>query len=293
LLARGFAGKDGHICMIDSESGRGSLYADVLPGGYKTLELTAPFSPARYIEAIDAVEKSGAVIGIIDSASHEWEGISGVLDMATKNEEQSGKPGLHNWRKPKMEHAKFMLRMLQSSIPWIVCLRAKYKSRQIKNDRGKTEIVKDDHTSPISAEDFIYEMTCHFEVMPDHTIHLTKASHPTLGECFPADYKEPVSIKTGEAIAAWAAGGGAKPRPQSSARPAASQYAGRTTVAPVTADDPLKAAKATLWNMVKHNFDKVAAFENYLLSEGKLDGSENLKDLPLDRILGITEFMKN
>lgn len=218
LVARGFVGDAGKIVMIDSESGRGSLYADVLPGGYDVLELNQPFSPAAYIKAIDAVEQSGAKIGIIDSASHEWEGLGGVLEMAAENEQRSGKPGLHVWRLPKLEHAKFMLRMLQSSIPWIVCLRAKYKSRQTKQD-GKTVIVKDEATSPIQNEEFIYEMTAHFEILQNHTIILTKCSHPELKKCFPADKSEPLSIKHGELIAAWCNNpSGSKPTPTSTSK---------------------------------------------------------------------------
>jgi len=217
-LARGFVGPQGKIVMVDSESGRGSLYADVVPGGYDTLEITQPFSPKAYIEAIDAVEKSGAAIGIIDSASHEWEGIGGVLDQAAEIEQRTGKPGLHVWRVPKLEHAKFMLRMLQSSIPWIVCLRAKYKSRQTKVD-GKTTIVKDEATSPIQADDFIFEMTAHAEILQNHTIILTKCSHPELKKCFPADKSEPLSIKHGELIAKWCQNpGGSKPAPTSTSK---------------------------------------------------------------------------
>lgn len=211
LLARGFAGKDGKIVMVDSESGRGSLYADVVPGGYSTIDLTQPFSPARYIEAIDTVEASKPAIGIIDSCSHEWEGISGVLDMAAEIETSSGKPGLHCWRKPKMEHAKFMLRLLQSSIPWIVCLRAKYKSRQTKVD-GKTAIVKDEATSPIQDEAFIFEMTAHFEILQSHNIIVTKCSHPELRKCFPEDQKAPISIVHGELLAKWCSNPGASPK---------------------------------------------------------------------------------
>lgn len=223
LLARGLVGATGKIVMVDSESGRGSLYADVLPGGYDTLELGQPFSPVRYIEAIDAVEQSGASVGIIDSASHEWEGIGGVLDMAAQNEERSGKAGLHCWKAPKLEHAKFMLRMLQSSIPWIVCLRAKYKSRQTK-ENGKTVIVKDEATSPIQAEDFIFEMTCHAEILQNHTIIVTKCSHPALRSCFPEDKKEPISIKHGELLAKWCSNPGG-----STAQPSTKKAATETT----------------------------------------------------------------
>jgi hypothetical protein len=202
LLARGFVGPSGKIVMVDSESGRGSLYADVLPGGYEVLQLDPPFSPSRYIQAMEAVERSGATIGVIDSASHEWEGVGGVLDMASENEERSKKPGLHNWKQPKFEHAKFMLRLLQSPLPWIVCLRAKYKTRQLKNN-GKTEIVKDEVTSPIQAEDFIFEMTAHAEILQDHSIRLTKCSHPALRACFPT--QGPITVQHGELVAKWCA----------------------------------------------------------------------------------------
>jgi hypothetical protein len=200
LLARGFVGATGKIVMLDTESGRGSLYADVIPGGYEVIEMREPFSPARYIEAIQTVEQSGAAILIIDSGSHEWEGIGGVLDMATDNESRSGKPGLHNWKQPKMEHAKFMLKMLQSPLPIVVCLRAKYKTRQTK-ENGKTVIVKDDYTTPIQADQFIFEMTAHGEILQDHSLHLTKCSHPSLRGCFPEG--EPITSKHGELLAAW------------------------------------------------------------------------------------------
>lgn len=196
--------------MVDSESGRGSLYADVLPGGYDVLELTAPFTPARYVDAIDAIERAGYSIGVLDSGSHEWE--LGVLDMAAEAEAKSGKAGLHNWRSPKCEHSKFLLRLLRSSIPWIICLRAKHKSRQSKDERGKTIITKDDHTSPLQSEDFLFEMTVHGEIMPDHSFRLTKWSHPSLKECFPTN--GPITSEHGRLLAQWcAAPGGSVSKP--------------------------------------------------------------------------------
>lgn len=210
LVGRGIAGPAGKMVMVDSESGRGSLYADIAElGGYDVLELTK-FSPSDYIDAIDKVEASGADVGILDSGSHEWEGISGVLDMAAANEASSNKPGLHNWRIPKLEHQKFVQRLLRSKIPWIVCLRAKYKTRQAK-ENGKTVIIKDDVTSPIQAEDFIFEATCHAEILSNHSIILTKHSHPALKTCFPEDKTTPLTIEHGQKIARWCAGSVEKP----------------------------------------------------------------------------------
>ena len=208
LLARGFVGPQGKIALIDSERGRGELYADdSLIAGYNTLQLSEPFSPENYMGAIKAVEDAGYSIGIIDSASHEWEGTGSVQDMAAANEDKSGRAGLHNWREPKMQHAKFLLRMLQSSIPWIVCMRAKHKTRQKKDERAKTVIVKDDYTSPIQAEDFIFEMTIHGEIMPDHSFRRTKTGPAALTSCFPDN--APITIQHGAMLAVWCAGGAA------------------------------------------------------------------------------------
>jgi len=252
LLARGMAGPSGKIVVADSESGRASLYADVLPGGFETFDLAAPFSPARYVEAIDTIEASGAAIGIIDSGSHEWEGPGGVLDMAGDNEQRSGKAGLHNWKTPKFEHAKFVQRLLRSKMPLIVCLRAKYKSRQGKDERGKTVIIKDEHVSPIAAEDFIFEATCHFEILQNHAIILTKCSHPSLRDCFPKDSTTPITESHGQALAAWcsAAGKPMTPKP----------------------DAHLTALKKELWKITtpKHGGDK-KAFDQWLFDECALD----------------------
>lgn len=228
LFARGFAGPAGRIVLVDTEAGRGSAYADAIPGGYETAILETT-TPADYIAAIDAAEKSGADILVIDSASHEWEGIGGILHMAGEIEARTGKTGLHCWNKPKAEHQRFVLKLLKSPLPIVVCLRAKHKSRQVKDPRsGKTEIVKDDHASPIQADDFIFEMMLHAELFakprPDGTpeggyFRLSKTGADGLAGCFTG---EQITIETGAALARWAAGGAAS---ASSAAP------------PATADD--------------------------------------------------------
>jgi hypothetical protein len=274
LLARGIAGPTGKVGMIDTESGRGSLYADVLPGGYDVLELQEPFSPSSYIDAIQTAEAAGVDVLVIDSMSHEWEGVGGVLDQAGENESRSGKPGLHNWKKPKLEHQKLVLKLLQTRLIIICCVRAKYKSRQVK-EGGKTTIVKDDHTSPIQAEDFIFEMTAHAEILPDHTIRLTKCSHPDLRNCFPEDFKAPLSIEHGAAIASWAANPGKVGKPQ---------------IAPTTK----ASSKATLWNLVKSKHADVKAFEQWLWDEGYMDTDrESLSTLSDERLIEITAKIKD
>lgn len=270
LLARGFVGRDGVIGMVDSESGRGSLYADVIPGGYEVLDLTAPFSPAHYMEAVNFISKN-ASIGILDSGSHEWEGVSGVLDMAAEIESKSGK-GLHCWIKPKMEHAKFMLTLLQSPIPWIICLRAKYKSRQIKNEKGKTEIIKDDYTTPIQADDFLFEMTAHLEItQPEHCARVTKCSHPELLKCFPNNGL--IETKHGELLRKWCD-------------------------APSIGNNKTATLKKTLWAMTeKHHQNDAAILQQWLWDEGYInpDGETlaGLNEQRLEEVIKKIEAKRN
>lgn len=268
LLARGFVGATGQIILGDTESGRGSLYADVIPGSYDTVDLQPPFSPSRMIEFIQLVEKN-ASLGIIDSFSHAWEGPGGVCDMADQIEQKSGKTGLHCWREPKTQHQKMIGAFLRSSIPWIICLRAKHKSRQVKIN-GKTQIIKDDHASPIQSEDFIFETTIHGETMPDHKFHRTKEAHPELCKCFPAD--GPIETKHGELLAQWCKGPLNAPGQQGTARDKIDGMA-------------LKDRKRQLWELTKekHQGNK-AALEQWLWDETLMGDTEALEELSADRL---------
>lgn len=299
LLARGIVGPTGKIVMIDSESGRGSLYSDVIEGGYDVLEIKDSFSPQEYMKAIGIVEKSGADICLIDSASHEWEGIDGVTDSAMKisqkraakyDKEWDGVVQFGDWKDPKMNHAKFMLKLLQSPLPIIVCLRAKQKSQQTKGTKemvdagiipqsqiGKTVVVKDEFCSPIQDEAFIYEMTAHFEILHDHTIILTKASHPDLRKCFPEDKKSPITMEHGRKIAEWCRVGG---------------QVKLTSTKPLE-DPEIKALKKQVWDLFKAKKPEMVAQQNWVainqflysneIFDGALDPIEALPNISIAR----------
>lgn len=78
LMAKGLAG-GGKVALIDTENRRSEYYGELTD--FDICPLDAPFSPQRYVEAIKQLEKEYAVI-VIDSASHEWDGEGGCLEMA-------------------------------------------------------------------------------------------------------------------------------------------------------------------------------------------------------------------
>lgn len=269
LLARGLVGAKGKIVLIDTESGRGSLYADEIQGGYDVLTLDPPFSPMRYREAIKEATDAKADCIIVDSVSHEWEGLGGVLDMAHEVEEKSGKPGLHCWKQPKFEHNKLMLSLLQAPVPTIVCLRAHYKTRQIKNSMtGKNEIVKDDKTTPIQSEAFIFEMTVHMEVKQDHSITMTKSSISMKGIF---DEGKPITMETGARLAGWCQGC-------------------VKVQTPIPQTDDMATLKKRLWAMTeKHHGKDKDKLQSWLTENGFLDSdkAETLADCGATRLADI------
>ena len=102
------------ICLIDTENGRGDLYEKKF-GKYQVLRLNAPFSPERYIQAIDACEKAGMEVIIIDSISHEWEGVGGCLekvDLLGRTKFKGNKWGA--WSDVTPLHQRFLDKLISS-----------------------------------------------------------------------------------------------------------------------------------------------------------------------------------
>lgn len=170
LLAAGMAGPSGRVGLIDTENGRGSMYADspgiikALPNGYEIIQFDPPFTPARYVEALREMEKAGVNVCVIDSATHEWEGEGGCTDIAEQNKLR----GMPNWAKAKLEHKRFVNYCLSSGMHIIFCLRAREKTKIVKDDRGKEQFVPQG-IQPISEKNFVFEMLV--SVLLDEATH--------------------------------------------------------------------------------------------------------------------------
>lgn len=203
LLARGFVGPEGKIGMIETESGRGEAYADLLPGGYEVLPLRETFAPSSYGQALTAAEEAKLDALIIDSASHEWEGAGGVLALAAARQ-ASGMKGVLVWQQPKMEHQRhFMLRLMQTPIPLvIVCMRAKYPMIEKKKPGSEAkEWVRSEVLEPKQADDILFEMFVHGWIDREHRLHVTKYTRPDLAQIIRDN--EPITLETGQRLAAW------------------------------------------------------------------------------------------
>lgn len=109
-----------YIGVLDTERDSASLYSHLVP--FDTLVLEPPYSPARYLGALRALERVGYPIIICDQITHEWYGKGGVLEMVANSREQND---FAKWNGPSQQHEEFIDGLLQSPAHLIVTMRSK------------------------------------------------------------------------------------------------------------------------------------------------------------------------
>lgn len=171
LLIAGGLGQ--RIGLIDTEHGSGDLYADLLPQGYDVLPLTPPFSPARYVEAIHALEQAGCDVIIVDSLSHAWSGEGGSLDRQGKIADKSGN-SWQAWRQVTPEHNALVEALLQSPAHIIATMRAKTEYVQERDERTGKNVVRKIGLAPVMRDGIEYEFTVFLELDQQHMAYVGK-----------------------------------------------------------------------------------------------------------------------
>lgn len=206
-LATGLAqGKP--IAFIDTEARRGLHYADRFD--FLHADMAAPFRPSRFVEAIAAAEAAGAGVVIIDSASHEYDGVGGIMDWADELA-ASGVKSPGNWKDPKLAHRRMMQALLQMRANLIFCLRADEKI-EIVRDGGRTQ-VRPLGWMPICEKRFMFEMTASFTLTPDQPGRVQYGLPHKCQEQHRGMFQDGAQIgeDAGAALAAWARGGAPAP----------------------------------------------------------------------------------
>ncbi|GAA4292657.1 AAA family ATPase [Aestuariibaculum suncheonense] len=165
-LAYGMTNDWSKIAVIDTENASASLYSDM--GNFNVLNLFPPYSPERYIEAIDTCEKANIEVIIIDSITHEWQGEGGCLQI----HEQLGSR-FQDWASVKPRHQKFIDKILQSKCHIITTTRRKVDYSLDVGSNGKSKVVKHG-TKEITSEGYEYELSVNFELINEN--HLCKVS---------------------------------------------------------------------------------------------------------------------
>ena len=205
-IASGIASQcGGKVAAIDTENGRIRYYANEFD--FDDMQLEEPYTPEKYVEAIDTAVNSGYKILIVDSSTHEWKYINDIHDKMPGN-------SFTNWGKVKPRHATFMEKLLQAPIHTIITTRG--KDEYVMEDKNGKQVPKKVGIGMQQEKDIEYNYTVTFniaqdthvaEVMKDNT-HLFENRYDVLTE------------KDGVALYKWANSGEEQaPKPKVTAPP--------------------------------------------------------------------------
>lgn len=160
LLAFGITGNWSQIAVIDTENHSADLYAHL--GSFNVLSLEKPFSPERYIEAIDVCEKASMGVIILDSITHEWDGAGGVLDI---HQAMMGN-SFTNWSKVTPRHNAFVQKFLQSSCHIIATIRT--KQDYVLSEKNGKMVPEKVGLKAVTREGMDFEFTLVFDLDIKH-----------------------------------------------------------------------------------------------------------------------------
>ncbi len=211
-IASGIA-NGGAIAMLNAEGPRGHQYAEKFK--YVTCDLTPPFRPTSYTEALEAAAKINPAVVIVDSASHMHDGPGGVLEwheeeldrMAGNDFKKRERSTFAAWVKPKAAENQFIYAMLGMKCPVILCFRAKEK---IKLVRGQEPIELG--WQPIAGERVAFE-TIFTLMLPPHSKGVPDLAISDMREPFDTLVPKGAQLdeQLGKQLAAWARGGSGVP----------------------------------------------------------------------------------
>jgi len=223
----------GEVVGIDTEANRMLHYADEFK--FQHLSMPAPFSSTDYLEAIKAALAIGAKTIIIDSMSHEHDGIGGYLDLHEAEVTRLCKPrdqgggGFSNeyaaqipaWAEPSKRRRKLISFLVQTPCNFILCFRAKDKIEIPKRVKGQKSDPITHPNQPVAGEEYVFEMVTRFLLLPGSN-GIPDWSEPVgprriakMSNAVAPIFSEPRALDewTGRQLARWAQGGSKKEDP--------------------------------------------------------------------------------
>lgn len=170
-LAYGICNDWSRIAVLDSENYSASLYAHL--GEFNVLNLTAPFTPEQYIEAIQLCEGKGIEVIIIDSITHEWNGKGGCLEIHEKETAKMRVPNSFTaWASVTPRHQAFVEAIVRSQSHVICCTRS--KTEYVMSEKNGRQVPQKMGMAPIAREGFDFEVSIHFELDQQHKAFCSK-----------------------------------------------------------------------------------------------------------------------
>ena len=163
LLAKGLVGSLDKVCVIDTENSSSDLYSHL--GEFSVIPIDPPYTPEKYIQAIQIAEKEDMEVIIIDSLSHAWEYLIDYHSSLSGN-------SFTNWSKVTPRHNALITTILGSKAHVISCLRV--KQDYVLSEKNGKMVPEKIGLKPIQRDGVDYEFTIVFELNYRHQVTATK-----------------------------------------------------------------------------------------------------------------------
>ncbi len=161
--------------MIDSERGSSAKYSDGKPFDFD-ISVLADQEPQTYVRTLREAAQADFPVVVVDSASHEWKGVLGVVDRATP---QMGGNSWSAWSKGRPLHEQFVDLLMRMPSHVIATFRSKQNTEQVK-DGGKT-VIRKLGLAPVTSDDMDFEFDLWGSIDHEtHTLFVTKSRIDTI-----------------------------------------------------------------------------------------------------------------
>lgn len=190
-------GIGGRIALIDTERGSASLYADKF--NFDVLELSPPYHPAKYIEALREAQQAGYELVIIDSLSHAWAGEGGVLEQV--DNAKAGGNNFTAWGPATKLQNKLVSAILDYPGQILVTLRAKQEYAIEKDPRTGKNVPRKLGLGPVQRDGVEYEFGTVLDIGMDHMASVGLAGKDRT-DMFTGEPRQ-LTEDDGKRIAAW------------------------------------------------------------------------------------------
>ena len=153
LLACGLTSNWDKIAVVDTENHSAELYSHF--GSFKVLPLSNPYTPEKYVEAIDVCTKEGVEVIILDSITHEWENLIDFHSSMAGN-------SFTNWGKVTPRHNAFVQKILQAPVHIISTIRT--KQDDVINEKNGRMVPEKVGLKSVQRDGLDYEFTLMFDL---------------------------------------------------------------------------------------------------------------------------------
>jgi hypothetical protein len=193
-IAKGIGGR---IAVIDTEKGSASLYSHITE--FDVLELDPPYTPERFIDAIQEAVTARYDILIIDSTTPEWSGMGGCLELVDEVARARYKGNSWSaWNDITPRHRAFLDAILRAPLHIIATMRSKTETAQTE-ENGRKRVVKLGMKSE-QRDGIEYEFTTVLDIV--HDGHYALASKDRTGLFADKDPHQ-ISEQTGAMLLEW------------------------------------------------------------------------------------------